>query len=132
MGVQARYGYDGDVLVNTNVVMEIDTWSLTKERDELDVTDFSSGEYEEVKGGIKRASGTIEGNWYFGDTNGQKALNDAFENGTKVTLKLQDQAGSVIKGHARIFGVDKGVAKKDKIRVTFNFKFTEAWTESYI
>jgi len=131
MGSNARSGQDGDVLVGTHVVAEIDTWSMDESADVLDATDYGSGGDAEMLPGIRTRTGSFEGNWYYGDTEGQAALQTAFSGGQSVTLRLQEHSGSTVYGTAYIVGISKSVPVRDKIRATFSFQFTGAPTESY-
>ena len=131
MGANALSGLDGDVLVGTAIVAEIKSWALDEAADVLDTHTFDDGRDKTIlPSGIAR-TGSFVGNWYYGDTTGQKALHDAFKGGTSVTLKLQTDTGNNVNGTAYIVGVNKSAPVSGLIEATFNFQFTGSVTESY-
>lgn len=82
-------GKEGSVVIGSNVVANIDNWSLDLSYDEIETTSFDSGGKKEFLAGLTEWSGSFEGGFTPGDTNGQKALLAAWANGTSVSLVLK-------------------------------------------
>ena len=95
-------GYGGGVYLDSTKVAEIANWSLDMSADDIDITSFDSEGWRERIQGIKEWSGSFEGNFEPGDTNGQAALIDAWLNGEKVKLELQVNASVKFSGDALI------------------------------
>ena len=70
--------------------------------DDIDITSFDSEGWRERIQGIKEWSGSFEGNFEPGDTNGQVALINAWLNGQKVVLELQVSGNVRFSGEALI------------------------------
>jgi len=58
-------------------VAEIANFSLDLGADDIDITSFDSEGWKEFLAGLKEWSGSFEGNFVPGDTNGQKAILNA-------------------------------------------------------
>jgi predicted secreted protein len=95
-------GYGGGVYLDSTKVAEIANWSLDMSADDIDITSFDSEGWRERIQGIKEWSGSFEGNFEPGDTNGQAALINAWLNGEKVKLELQVNASVKFSGDALI------------------------------
>lgn len=131
MGANATVGLNGDVLVSGVAVAEITEWTLSPSAQVEDTTTFDDGRDATHLTTIITWTGSFTGNWYYGDTAGQKALFDAFDGGTTVTLYLQDMdPKSYHHGTASITGVDISVTKPGVNKVTFNFQFSGDVTHS--
>jgi predicted secreted protein len=75
------------VKVGANRVAEIKGWSLNCGVGEIDVTTLDSSGWKELLMGIKEwSASTPEGPFIPSDTNGQKALMDAYFAGTTVAI----------------------------------------------
>ena len=121
---QAIAGYQGKVYVGTvssalNEVAEIGEWSGNISRDLIDIPKFDENKVRIY--GKKDFSGSFNGSWYMGDTNGQAVLQDAITGGTTVYLKLEAKTGwsyscwALISGEAISEGSDK------EVTVSFDF-----------
>ena len=97
-------GFGGGVYIGDTPkkVAEIANWSLDMSADDIDITSFDSEGWRERIQGIKEWSGSFEGNFEPGDTNGQAALINAWLNGEKVKLELQVNASVKFSGDALI------------------------------
>ena len=93
-------GTGGAVKVSANKVAEISNWSLDLGADDIDVTSFDSNRWKEYLAGLKEWSGSIEGNLKTDDTSGQKAILNAWLNGTKLSFTFEVSSGVSFQGEA--------------------------------
>ena len=96
----ALAGKGGAVKLSANKVAEISNWSLDLGADDIDVTSFDSNGWKEYLAGLKEWSGSIEGNLKTDDTNGQKAILNAWLNGTKLSFTFEVSSGVSFQGEA--------------------------------
>ena len=82
-------GYGGGVYVGESKVAEIANWSLDLGADDIDVTSFDSQGWKEYLAGLKEWSGSAEGNFKPDDTNGQKAILQAWLNGEALNFSFK-------------------------------------------
>lgn len=82
-------GKGGKVYIGANKVAEIANFSLDLGADDIDTTSFDSGGWKEFLAGLKEWSGSIEGNFKPDDTNGQKAILNAWLNGTALEFDFK-------------------------------------------
>lgn len=85
----ALAGKGGSVYLGANKVAEITSWSLDLGADDIEITSFDSAGKKEFLAGLTEWSGSFEGNFKPDDTNGQKAIFEAWANGTPVSLVLK-------------------------------------------
>ena len=95
-------GYGGAVKLNTNKIAEISNWSLDLGADDIDITSFDSEGWKEYLAGLKEWSGSIEGNLKTDDTNGQKAILNAWINGETLEFTFEVSSGVTFKGEALV------------------------------
>lgn len=81
-------GKGGSVHVGANRIAEISNWSLDLGGDDIDTTNFDSNGWKAFLAGLKEWSGSIEGNFKPDDTNGQKAILNAWVSGTPVEFEF--------------------------------------------
>jgi predicted secreted protein len=93
-------GTGGAVKISANKVAEISNWSLDLGADDIDVTSFDSNGWKEYLAGLKEWSGSIEGNLKTDDTNGQKAILNAWLSGTPLTFTFEVSSGVTFQGSA--------------------------------
>ena len=93
-------GKGGAVKLSANKVAEISNWSLDLGADDIDITSFDSQGWKEYLAGLKEWSGSIEGNLKTDDTNGQKAILNAWLNGTKLSFTFEVSSGVSFQGEA--------------------------------
>ncbi len=93
-------GTGGAVKLNTNKVAEISNWSLDLGADDVEITSFDSNGWKEYLAGLKEWSGSIEGNFVADDTNGQKAILNAWLNGTKLSFVFEVSSSVTFTGDA--------------------------------
>jgi len=123
----ALTGKSGSVYIGANKVAEINQWSLDCKADNTDVTSFDSNGWKEFLAGLKEWSGSFEGNLKPDDTNGQKALIDAWVAGTSVSLECRLDASKKFAGTALVnFGIEMPV--DDKAGFKCDFQGTGALT----
>jgi len=116
-------GKGGAVLIGSNRIAEISTWSLDPDNDDVDTTNFDSDGWREFLAGLKQWSGSFEGNFVPGDTTGQKALFAAWVNGQPVNLVLQVEPGVRFSGQAYV-KPSVEVPVDDKATITVDFQGT--------
>jgi predicted secreted protein len=95
-------GKGGAVKLGTNKVAEIANWSLDLGADDIDVTSFDSNGWKEFLAGLKEWSGSIEGNFVSTDTDGQKAILQAWVNGTELVFTFEVSSGVSFTGNAYV------------------------------
>ena len=93
-------GYGGAVKLGANKIAEISNWSLDLGADDIEITSFDSNGWKEYLAGLKEWSGSIEGNLKTDDTNGQKAILNAWLNGTKLSFTFEVSSGVSFQGEA--------------------------------
>ena len=98
----ALAGKGGAVKLSANKVAEISNWSLDLGADDIDITSFDSNGWKEYLAGLKEWSGSIEGNLKTGDTNGQKAILQAWLAGTPLTFTFEVSSGVTFQGSALV------------------------------
>ena len=95
-------GTGGAVKLNTNKVAEISNWSLDLGADDVEITSFDSNGWKEYLAGLKEWSGSIEGNFVAGDTNGQKAILNAWLAGETLEFTFEVSSGVTFEGEALV------------------------------
>lgn len=116
----ALAGKGGSVYIGANKVAEISSWSIDAKADNIETTNFDSNGWKEYIAGLKEWSGKFEGNFNPSDTNGQKALITAWQNGNTVSLKLNIDATKNLSGNAYInFSIEMPVDDKGKFSCDF-------------
>lgn len=96
----ALAGKGGAVKLGANKIAEISNWSLDLGADDIEITSFDSNGWKEYLAGLKEWSGSIEGNLKTTDTNGQKAILNAWLNGTKLSFTFEVSSGVTFTGEA--------------------------------
>jgi len=96
----ALAGKGGAVKLGANKIAEISNWSLDLGADDIEITSFDSNGWKEYLAGLKEWSGSIEGNLKTNDTNGQKAILNAWLNGTKLSFNFEVSSGVSFQGEA--------------------------------
>lgn len=117
-------GKDGSVSVGGNRVAELSNWSLDLGADDIDVTTFDSAGWKEFLQGLKEWSGSAEGNFNLSDTNGQRAIYNAWVSGTPLDVTFQTAAaGTAFQGQV-LPKLNIETPVDDKASVSFDFKGT--------
>ncbi len=93
-------GKGGAVKLSAKKIAEISNWSLDLGADDIDITSFDSQGWKEYLAGLKEWSGSIEGNFKPDDTNGQKAILNAWLSGEKLTFTFEVSSGVSFQGEA--------------------------------
>lgn len=126
----AQVGYSGQVRVGVNVVADVQEWSGDFEATMLDQTALGDS-WERSRPGLKKGSATIQASWNYGDTLGQKALQDAFFAGTAVTLNLDTAASGASRtysGSAYVAKIKPAVKVDERVTQVFELTFDGAVT----
>lgn len=127
MGVLA--GKDGAILLGSNKIGYIDTYSLSIEQGTSETSQFDD-QWRLYIGTAKGWSGSFSGTFDYGDTNGQKTIVDGLiGNGGSVLLQFKTSMGLVLVGTADISNASVGGSHGDKITVSFNFQGTGGFTK---
>jgi predicted secreted protein len=120
-------GKGGTFKVGTNAVMGIETWKLDIDTDLKDTTNFSSAGWKEQTPTIKSWSGSISGQWNVStDTNGQKALQDAFLSSTSVSAEFNVNGTNKYTGTAYIKKVSVEEPVNDIVKFSVDLDGTGA------
>jgi predicted secreted protein len=93
-------GTGGAVKLGANKIAEISNWSLDLGADDVEITSFDSNGWKEYLAGLKEWSGSIEGNLKTDDTNGQKAILNAWLSGEKLSFVFEVSSGVSFQGEA--------------------------------
>jgi predicted secreted protein len=93
-------GKGGAVKLGANKIAEISNWSLDLGADDIEITSFDSNGWKEYLAGLKEWSGSIEGNLKTDDTNGQKAILNAWINGETLEFTFEVSSGVSFQGEA--------------------------------
>ena len=93
-------GTGGAVKLGMNKIAEISNWSLDLGADDIEITSFDSEGWKEYLAGLREWSGSIEGNFDSTDTTGQKAILNAWLNGTKLSFTFEVSSGVSFQGEA--------------------------------
>jgi predicted secreted protein len=96
----ALAGKGGAVKLGANKIAEISNWSLDLGADDIEITSFDSEGWKEYLAGLKEWSGSIEGNLKTDDTNGQKAILNAWINGETLEFTFEVSSGVSFQGEA--------------------------------
>lgn len=118
-------GKDGGVHIGASKIAELANWNLDLGADDIDVTSFDSEGWKEFLAGLKEWSGSAEGNFDPTDTNGQKAILNAWLNGEAVTLDLKVNSTITFSGSALVKpSIETPI--DDKVSFSFDFQGTGA------
>ncbi len=129
-------GLYGLVKVGANDLAECTQWTMSRSAEEED-TSIINATAKRTETGAIEASGTISCYYDDTDTNGQVALESAFDGNTAVTLELYtdaDATGTVYYSMSAVItslDVDNGGAT-GRVTATFNYKNTTAVTRSTV
>ncbi len=119
-------GKSGKLGLGVNTVVDVSSWSLELGTDTLDVTALGDN-WKKFIAGLKEWSASAEGFYsVHTDTNGQKALQDAYLNSTEVSLRLYVNAVNYYSGSAYISGLTVEDPVDDTVSVSFEFQGTGA------
>ena len=124
-------GKNGKVVIGASAskkVVGIKNWSLELSLDPLETTALGD-DWKNYITGLKEWSASSEGDYEVPvDTEGQKALQDAFLNGTTVTVKLYVDGTNYYKGEAYINSLSIEDPVDDVVSISIEFTGTGALT----
>lgn len=124
-------GKNGKVVIgeaSTKKVVGIKNWSLELSLDTLETTALGD-DWKNYITGLKEWSASSEGDYEVPvDTEGQKALQDAFLNGTTVTVKLYVDGTNYYQGEAYINSLSIEDPVDDVVSISIEFTGTGALT----
>lgn len=124
-------GKNGKVVIGesaTKKVVGIKNWSLELSLDTLETTALGD-DWKNYITGLKEWSASSEGDYEVPvDTEGQKALQDAFLNGTTVTVKLYVDGTNYYQGEAYINSLSIEDPVDDVVSISIEFTGTGALT----
>ena len=124
-------GKNGKVVIGesaTKKVVGIKNWSLELSLDTLETTALGD-DWKNYITGLKEWSASSEGDYEVPvDADGQQALQDAFLNGTTVTVKLYVDGTNYYKGEAFINSLSIEVPVDDVVSISIEFTGTGALT----
>lgn len=120
-------GVSGSLKLTTNVVAEMQNWSLDVSQDYVDTTSFGDS-FREQTPTFASWTATADGKLDTTDTNGQTALQAAWLGGTTVTPRFYVSAGNYFSGLAYVSAtVSAAVDGVCEVK----YSFTSAGTLSY-
>lgn len=124
-------GKNGKVVIgeaSTKKVVGIKNWSLELSLDTLETTALGD-DWKNYITGLKEWSASSEGDYEVPvDADGQQALQDAFLNGTTVTVKLYVDGTNYYKGEAFINSLSIEDSVDDVVSISIEFTGTGALT----
>ena len=124
-------GKNGKVVIGesaTKKVVGIKNWSLELSLDTLETTALGD-DWKNYITGLKEWSASSEGDYEVPvDADGQQALQDAFLNGTTVTVKLYVHGTNYYKGEAFINSLSIEDPVDDVVSISIEFTGTGALT----
>ena len=124
-------GKNGKVVIGesaTKKVVGIKNWSLELALDTLETTALGD-DWKNYITGLKEWSASSEGDYEVPvDADGQQALQDAFLNGTTVTVKLYVDGTNYYKGEAFINSLSIEDSVDDVVSISIEFTGTGALT----
>ena len=124
-------GKNGKVVIGDGAaqkVVGIKSWSLELSLDTLETTALGD-DWKNYITGLKEWSASSEGDYEVPvDTEGQKALQDAFLNGTTVTVKLYVDGTNYYQGEAYINSLSIEDPVDDVVSISIEFTGTGALT----
>ncbi len=124
-------GKNGKVVIGesaTKKVVGIKNWSLELSLDTLETTALGD-DWKNYITGLKEWSASSEGDYEVPvDADGQQALQDAFLNGTTVTVKLYVDGTNYYKGEAYINSLSIEDPVDDVVSISIEFTGTGALT----
>ena len=124
-------GKNGKVVVGASAskkVVGIKNWSLELSLDTLETTALGD-DWKNYITGLKEWSASSEGDYEVPvDADGQQALQDAFLNGTTVTVKLYVDGTNYYKGEAFINSLSIEDPVDDVVSISIEFTGTGALT----
>lgn len=124
-------GKNGKVVIGesaTQKVVGIKNWSLELSLDTLETTALGD-DWKNYITGLKEWSASSEGDYEVPvDAEGQQALQDAFLNGTTVTVKLYVDGTNYYKGEAYINSLSIEDPVDDVVSISIEFTGTGALT----
>lgn len=124
-------GKNGKVVIGesaTKKVVGIKNWSLELSLDTLETTALGD-DWKNYITGLKEWSASSEGDYEVPvDADGQQALQDAFLNGTTVTVKLYVDGTNYYKGEAFINSLSIEDSVDDVVSISIEFTGTGALT----
>ena len=124
-------GKTGKVVIgdaSTQKVVGIKNWSLELSLDTLETTALGD-DWKNYITGLKEWSASSEGDYEVPvDADGQQALQDAFLNGTTVTVKLYVDGTNYYKGEAFINSLSIEDPVDDVVSISIEFTGTGALT----
>lgn len=122
----ALAGKSGKLMVGASNVTEIKNWSLDLGLDTIETTALGD-EWKNFIAGLKEWSASAECSWNVAvDTQGQKALQDAYLSGATVSLKLYADVSHYYSGEAFISSLSVEDPVDDTVNMSFEFQGTGA------
>lgn len=125
----ATHGKVGKVKVGSDLIADIDNWSLDNDRDEKESTAFGDANlpFRSWVMGLIGSSGSLSGRLNMEDTNGQLALWNSLTSDTPLTLHLQTEATPHEFAVSAFIKKMSAATKVDDLEtVSFDFRVTGA------
>lgn len=127
----ALHGKDGSVKVGGSAVALVDSWDLTLDVADLDVTSVGdTWQALQAGGGIRKVSGSIKVKHAVDDSGGQDVLMSNAIGGTAVALSLYESGTTSYWSGTAMVHPSISVPAGDKQSATYSFTSTGAWTHT--
>ena len=124
-------GSEGTVLVGTNAIAEIRSYSFTETSDTIEDTTMGDT-FRTYKASLKSFSGSVEVYWDEEDTNGQVALSV----GSEVTIKFAPEGNSagdkIYSGTAIVTGLTINTSADGMVEASITVQGTGPFTLSTV
>lgn len=121
-------GKDGSVVIGSDTMTEVTSWSLDVSTDMLEDTALGD-EWKTNVAGLSEWSGTVDVSWLMSDT-AQVAVQNALLNKTTVTAKLYTNDTNYYTGTAYCESISISDPVGDLVTATLNLKGSGALTYS--
>lgn len=127
----ALHGKDGSVKVGGSAVALVDSWDLTLDVADLDVTSVGdTWQSLQAGGGLRKVTGSIKCKNATDDTVGQDVLLSNAIGGTAVALTLYESGTTSFWSGTAMVHPAFSVPASDKQTATFSFTSTGAWAHT--
>lgn len=119
-------GKGGSVKFDSSSVAEMNSWSINPAADEIDTTNFDSGDWKEYMSNLKEWTFSFEGNLVKGHV---ASLINKIGKTAELELKVTATDGSItFSGQGFITGIDVEVPVDDKATISADGRGTGAMT----
>ncbi len=125
------WGADGSVKSGTATVALVDSWDLSLDIADLDVTSLGdTWQTLQAAGGLRKCTGSIKVKHAVDDTAGQDTLMSNAIGGTAVVLSLYESGTSSFWSGSAMLHPSITMPASDKASATYSFTSTGTWSHT--